>query len=174
MNKAPNSKSQAHAAHPNSHEFQKGLLMAVGYGPYTARGEMCWIATAYIVVQLQIFSQGEIVLCPVELIGADLLKIYTLNFISLSTTKPWILLMFPNEISKSHRNRSSPHLETSYFPLHVITPTISPIPLPPLSLVSYVSCTVSRSNTLHSFTHLSCSITCIVSFHIAYSLFSPM
>ena len=72
MNKAPNSKSQVHAAHPDSHEFRKSLSMTVGYGPYTARGEMCSITTAYVLLQLQIFFQGQIVLCPVEASGWSL------------------------------------------------------------------------------------------------------
>lgn len=45
--------------------------MAVGYGPYTARGEMHWIANAYTVPQIQVFFQGQIALYPVELIEAD-------------------------------------------------------------------------------------------------------
>lgn len=98
MNKAPNSKKQAHAAHTNSYEFQKGLLMAVGYSPYTARGEMHWIVTVCVVLQLQFFfffprTDGSV---PSKLIRADLLQIHTPNFITLSTTKSWILLMIPN------------------------------------------------------------------------------
>lgn len=95
MNKAPCTKEQAHTAHPNSYEFQKGLLMAVGHSQYTARGEMHWIVTAWVVLQL-FFPPRTYSSVPGKLIGADLLQMHSPNFISLSTTKSWILLMFPN------------------------------------------------------------------------------
>lgn len=61
--------------------FQKELLIAVGYGPYTGRGEMHWIATAYIVLQILVLFQGQIALYTEELTEADHLQIHTLNFI---------------------------------------------------------------------------------------------
>lgn len=150
--------------------------MAVGYGPYTARGETHWITIAYIVLQLQIFFQGQIVLYRVELIGADPLWMHTLNLILLSTTKPWILLRFPNEISSPIPTRPHHIYGHPTFPATSHHLQFPPIPLPTVSPASSVSCTVSCSSILHSLTHLSCSspITRIVSFRIAYSLLSSM
>lgn len=95
-NKVQNSKSQGRTAYPSFREFQKGLLMTVGYGPYAARGETHWISTAYTVLQLQIFFPRTNCSVPSRTRGWSLADPHHKFHL---TEKPWIFLTSPNKIS---------------------------------------------------------------------------